>query len=175
MIQTTEEASKPKSNREKIAEMRKYHEDTLNALGVPMAKFVPKMAYKHNGELVISFFQSEMDFQQDIFTEFCSRDYVPEDPERNLYKWKWNPHYKEEYEGTDPSTGYIRYLVPVRELIKVKAPQDTQRAQLEMDLPEVSADALLAQMTIKDLYAIFQNKPVSDRPWLNNLIKNNRK
>jgi hypothetical protein len=175
MIQTTEEASKPKSNREKIADMRKHHENIFNALGIPTAKFIPKMAYKHNGELVISFFDSEMNLQQDIYTEFSSRDYNPEDPERNLYKWKWNPHYKEEYETTDPSVGYVRYLVPVTELIKIKAPEDTQRVQLERELTLTTEDASLSQMTIKDLYAIMQNKPVSDRVWLNNLIKNNQK
>ena len=35
-------------------------------------------------------------------------------------------------------------------------------------------DALYAEMTIRDFYAIFTNKPVSKRTWLNDLIKSQK-
>ena len=58
----------------------------LNAL------YIPKMAYRPNGkdDLYVSFFPSELEKAEDIYTEFVSIDYVSEDPKRTLYLHKHN-------------------------------------------------------------------------------------
>ena len=62
-------------------------------------RFIPKMAYVPTGgtERVVSFFLSEINSGVDVYTEFVSRDYDPEDPERRLWKWVYNEEYDEEY------------------------------------------------------------------------------
>jgi hypothetical protein len=103
-----------------------------------------------------------------------------------LYKWKHNPFYDEEYETTDPNAqGHVRYLIPVSELIKIKAePKKTETKKTEIDTEEVNGlfpdfddimdsdlDAPLSSLTVRDLAAILLQKPVSNKKWLNDLIK----
>ena len=116
-ISTTsqQEENKAPTKREKVLLLMEKHKPLFEKEGVTNPKFIPRMAYKHNGELIIGFYPKEMYGEQDIYTEFCSRDYEPEDPERKLYKWVFNPHYETEYEASEPhpTTGDVRYLIPV--------------------------------------------------------------
>lgn len=173
---------KPEDKREKLKKLREYHQPILDKLGVPGASFIPKMAYRPYGktELHIAFFASEISKGEDVYVEFTSKELVPEDPERRLYKWRFNPHFEEEYEKTEPyaATGHIRYLVPCDELVLVNAPQtDAPKVQTELDLsqiPNPDDDLPMDQMTIRDYAAIHMKLPVSHKPWLNNIITNNK-
>lgn len=108
----------------KIANLKKFHEKAFKAIKVDpeTVLYVPRMAYKPQGhhEVVISFFASELKGEEDIYTEFVSRDYDSEDPNRILYKWKYNPFWASEYahsEDTIPSS--IKYYIPTSELIVI--------------------------------------------------------
>jgi hypothetical protein len=114
---------------------------------------------------------------RDIYTEFTSIDLDPEDPDRNLYKWRYNPHFEEEYEKTEPgANGHFRYLVPVSELIKIEFDAQIPENKGESEFPnfdeimDPDADAPLSQLTVRDLAAILLKKPVSHKKWLNDLI-----
>ena len=76
------------------------------------------MAYRPTGkdELHVSFFPSELEKGQDIYTEFVSIEYDTEDPKRTLYLIKHNPHWKEEYELITSSSGFERHIIPASEL-----------------------------------------------------------
>ena len=119
--------NKPEDKKQKLKKLREYHQPVLNALGVPKAEFVPKMAYRPYGKtsIHIGFFANEISKGEDVYVEFTSRELEPEDPERRLYKWRFNPHFEEEYDKTEPNerTGNPRYLVPVEELIVIKMPE----------------------------------------------------
>jgi hypothetical protein len=159
--------------KEKLKKLREFHQKTLNELGVPDAIFIPKMAYTPTGksELFIGFFNNEISKGQDIFTEFCSRDNDPEYEDRGLYRWKYNSHFEEEYEKTAPnSTGSVRYLVPVSELIKVKSYTQSE-SEVPFNIMDPDSDAPMDQMTLRDYAAIHLGKPVSMKPWLNEIIK----
>jgi len=106
----------PSERKQKIEDLRAEHKDTLDKF--PDALYIPKMAYRPTGkdELYISFFPSELQKGKDIFTEFVSIEYNSEDNLRTLYKYKNNPHWKEEYELVTSSSGFERHLVPVSEL-----------------------------------------------------------
>lgn len=167
---------KPEDKREKLKRLREFHQSTFDDLGVPDAVFIPKMAYKPYGktDMHIGLFTNEINKGEDIFVEFCSRDNDPEYEDRGLYRWKFNPHFDEEYSKTEPNekTGHYRYLIPVEELVKVKSYIQKEEKELDLeDLPDPNVDLPLDQMTIRDLAAILLKKPISKRPWLNEIIK----
>lgn len=168
----------PEEKRERLKKLREHQQPLLNAIGAPDAYYIPKMAYRPIGksEIYVSFFPSELSRGVDVYTEFASRDYIPEDLERRLYRWDYNPHYDEEYEKTEPTdSGQFRYLVPVSELILIKHPEkvETPKIQTKMsfDLMDPNTDAPFDQLTIRDLAAILLKKPVSNKDWLNKLIQ----
>jgi len=178
-ISTTD---KPEDKRDKLKKLREFHQKTLDNLGVSDALFIPKMAYRPYGktELHIAFFASEINKGEDVYVEFASKELVPEDPERRLYKWRFNPHFEEEYEKTDPHpvTGHFRYLVPTEELIHIKTVASEPSAPVlefdspkDFDLVDANTDLPIDQLTIRDLAAILLKKPVSQKPWLNEIIK----
>lgn len=168
---------KPEDKREKLKSLRMHHQSLLDALDVSNAVFIPKMAYRPYGktEVHISFFLNEINKGEDVYVEFTSRDLVPEDPERKLYKWRFNPHFQEEYEITEPNpqTGHVRYLVPVSELQIVTMPENIAEELVETKqfvIEDPNNDSPIEQLTIRDLAAILLKKPVSHKVWLNELI-----
>jgi len=184
-----------------INELKKKHEPLFKLENLEkQPKFIPKMAYvpKTGEDRVISFFPSEIMGGEDIYTEFVSRSLEPEDSERRLWKWPFNPEYNTEYAKTDPhpATGHQQYLIPVAELLCVAEihfgvkeeepakPEETKAEtnQLKLDIDtevdvkkEIEAkglgDAPISQLTIKDKAAIDWKLPVSNKPWLNQLIR----
>lgn len=181
-ISTTD---KSEDKRERLKRLREFHQPLLEKIGVPGAVFIPKMAYRPYGktELHIAFFASEISKGEDVYIEFTTADLVPEDPERRLYKWRFNPHFEEEYEKTEPhpQTGHVRYLVPVEELQHVTLKEKEKPAApavVEEDFTlkgiDPDNDQPMEQMTIRDYAAIHLKKPVSHKAWLNNIITNNK-
>lgn len=131
-----------KTKREKVQNLRVKHEPLFVKEGAVNAKFIPRMAYKHNGELIIGFYDKEVYGGEDVYTEFCSRDYNPEDPERRLWKWKYNPEYKTEYELSEPHPGTKdrRFLIPIDELINVTELYNPKVETTPAPTVEVEAD-----------------------------------
>lgn len=187
----TQLKEKPKGKKEKVAWLREKHKKLFEIEGIgDKAKFIPKMAYVPHGsdERVIALFSSEIGGGDDVYTEFVSADYEPEDPERRLWKWIYNPHYEEEYVQTEPHpvTGHVRFLIPVDELILVKEAKSlistkktrkskNQEALNFEDLPDPNEDAPIKELTIRDKCAIDWKLPVSRKNWLNKLITENFK
>lgn len=165
--------SSPEEKREKIKKLREYHQPTFEKMGVPDALYIPKLAYKPPGkiEMHIGFFPSEVSKGEDIYTEFAERDYSLQETERKLYKWRYNAHFDEEYSKSDPAgtTGHVRYLVPVGELVVVSEKEVIQKTDLK--IPDPETDLPMDQMTMRDYAAIHLKKAVSRKEWLNEIIK----
>lgn len=108
----------PAERKEKIDELRKEHQPYFEKIGKETALFIPKMSYKPQGmeENHISFFESELKNECDIYTEFVSKTYDSEDPKRTLYLLHYNPFWKDEFELITSNAGYERYFVPVSQL-----------------------------------------------------------
>ena len=165
-------ASEPTIDRKAItAKLREKHQPVFDSLRIPEAVFIPKMAYRPSGkdELFVSFFASELRKECDLYTEFTNRDLEPEDMTRTLWKWNYNPHWSEEYELTSTD----RYLVPVSELVTVRAASISTPVKEEFSLEDIlgTDDAPMSEMTIRDLMTILTKKPVSKKAWLNDLVK----
>lgn len=170
----------PVNRKEKTLELFQEHAYKFELLDIGDPLFIPKCAYKPYGgsEHVIGFFLNEIKRGEDIYTEFASIELEPEDPNRTLYKWRYNPHYATEYATTEPNAkGDVRYLVPVAELIKIEITKEDlipKQQELFPDFDEImdpNTDAPLSSLTIRDLAAIMLKKPVSQKKWLNDLIK----
>lgn len=132
----------PEERKQKVNLLREEHQDYFNTSGLSDALFIPKMAYRPPGkdDLYISFFPSELQKSQDIYTEFVSIDYDSEDPKRTLYLLKYNPYWKEEYELTTSNAGFERYLIPVSELkiINDASNRNTSEVKEILNLQELS-------------------------------------
>lgn len=168
------------TKREKVQSLMEKHKPLFEKEGVSNPKFIPRMAYKHEGELIIGFYPKEIYGEQNIYTEFCSRDYEPEDSQRRLWKWIYNPDFETEYRASEPhpTTGDVRYFVPVDELIDVATQHkdNPEQAKLEFkDLDQDVSDMPYEAMTMRDYAAIKWRKPVSSKKWLNELITKNFK
>jgi hypothetical protein len=104
--------------KKRVSDLREAHENYFQTEGKVNALYIPKMAYRPSGkdELHVSFFPSELEKEEDVYTEFVSIDYVSEDPKRSLYLLHYNPHWKSEYELITSNSGFQRHMIPVSEL-----------------------------------------------------------
>lgn len=146
MISTKSKVMTPAERKKKVSELREEHEDYFQKSGNVNALYIPKMAYRPSGkdDLYVSFFPSELEKGEDIYTEFVSIDYDSEDPKRTLYLHKYNAHWKEEYELITSNSGFERHLIPVSELIVINDITNRKEEvktifELE-DLPNPDAD-----------------------------------
>ncbi len=179
-----------------INELKLKHAKLFKLEKVESPKFFPKASIHNNilNEKVIPFYIGELKGGDDIYIEFVNMKLEPEDSRRTLWKWPFNSEFDTEYLKTEPhlATGLQQYLIPVAELIDVaevhspkksepKPPVPLQpTTQLALQIEETPAkpsktevelfDAPLNQMTIKDKAAIDWKLPISDKPWLNELI-----
>jgi hypothetical protein len=108
----------PQQRKDKVAKLKEEHQDYFDIHSNNNVLYIPKMAYRPSGkdDLHVSFFPSELEKEEDVYTEFVSIDYDSEDPKRTLYLHKYNPHWKEEYELITSNSGFQRHLIPVSEL-----------------------------------------------------------
>ena len=122
----------PTERKQRIADLKKEHEFYFQTEGKNNVLYIPKMAYRPSGkdELHVSFFPSELEKDQDIYTEFVSIDYEIEDSKRTLYLIKYNPHWKSEYELITSNSGFQRHLIPVSELKVINDVTDRGKKKL---------------------------------------------
>lgn len=212
--------------KEKEKEFFVQHMETFKKLGLTDPFFIIKTAFFQKGKFGrhIQLFESEISKGEDIYIEFYDNvndangnlvDVTPFNEDRQLFKYKANPFYAEEYdtkEGTNfKGEPYSIFTVPTSELVAVlkdgteityalyekrkeePKKEDTlpklqnslalfpdfeeqfPKKESNMSLDEVYnteiADVPMSEMTLRDLAAIMLIKPVSARPWLNELIK----
>jgi hypothetical protein len=175
--------------------LREFHQPTFNSLGIVNPTIYGKLFYFPTGktEKYTSLFFNEINKGNDIYLEATNRDLIPEDAERTLYVLKSNPHFQEEYEMTEPEiTNSTRFLIPVSELKIVKKyttgeispvieeplieDTDAEKEIIEKTVFDFSnttllGESLITEMTIRDFAAIMLKKPVSNKAWLNEIIK----
>jgi hypothetical protein len=101
----------PEERKAKVKKLRETHQVWFDDNNLTDALYIPKMAYRPPGkdELHVSFFPSELEKEQDVYTEFVSIDYESEDPKRTLYLHKHNEHWRQEYELVESKSGYQRH------------------------------------------------------------------
>lgn len=180
-----------------LSESEKLFGDTYTKLGVVKPYHVQKVCYKPKDKIerIIRMFPSELT-RGDVYIELVDFEYVPLYTPRRLYKLTHRGDFATAYEGIEGASG-LSYIVPFSALSLVTdlgaaipstpAPWDTPRlasstetvpGELEFDSEEKEigdGDAHYNAMTIRDFYCITQNVPLSQKTWLNKLIKEGQK
>jgi hypothetical protein len=120
--------------KEKEKEFYLKHMDTFRVLGNADPFFLIKTAFFQKGKFgrQVQLFESEIGKGEDIYIEFYDNvndekgnvtDIVPFFEDRQLFKYKYNPFYAEEYETKEGTSfkgePFILYTVPVSELVAV--------------------------------------------------------
>jgi len=114
---------------EKKREFFAQHTEAFRKLKLANPFFVVKTAFYQTGKFGrnIQLFEGELTRNEDIFMEFVDveRDekgvevnYLPMFPDRQLFKFKANPYFAEEYEIKE-NPKYTAYTIPVSELMAV--------------------------------------------------------
>ena len=117
------------NRKEKEREFFAYHADIFSLLKVPSPNFVLKTAFFQTGKYGrhIQLFEGELSKNEDLYIEFVDiiRDdegketnLIPMSNDRQLFKFKANPFYAEEYEVKENSK-YSAYTIPASELFAV--------------------------------------------------------
>jgi hypothetical protein len=155
------------TRKEREKEFFVQHMDTFRALKLTDPFFIIKTAFFQKGKYgrQVQFFESEIGRGEDIYIEFYDNvtddkgtvtDVTPFSSDRQLFKYKYNPFYDEEYEtksGTSfKGEPYILYTVPISEMIAVlkdgteithalyekrKAEAETKVKEDELELPRL--------------------------------------
>lgn len=180
----------PKERTERTAKLLKYHEPAFNILGESNPSFYPKVIFNFQGEPHVSLFENELTTKV-FFTEFVNDSYYPMDDSRTLYKFLGGKDCLTEYYKNNEGQ-YPRYYVPLIEFekvdlqtnmfesfnIDVKPPKQKLETKLveepqplNIENHDRETDALMSKMTIRDHAAIQWKLPVSNKVWLNELIK----
>lgn len=120
--------------KEKENEFFVDHIETFRKLGLPDPFFTIKTAFFQKGKYgrQVQFFQWELEKDQDIYVEFYDNvndmnnkvvDIKPMNADRQLFKYKLNKYFAEEYEKKESTNSqgepYFTYTVPVNELLAV--------------------------------------------------------
>lgn len=171
--------------KQKLEEIRDYHQSLINNLGIPRTDFNMKMPfYDKQARYVVGIFASEFRKEKGFYFELITRDLEPADPNRTVYRIPFNNSFEEEYELNEKGS----YLVPLEELRAIDAqsvavsgtsallekPKQAPKPTAAYKAPAPMEDAPYAEMTIRDFYAIHTGKPVSTKNWLNELIKSTK-
>ena len=168
----------PHERKEAAAELKQYQQKVFDGLDITDPAYIPKMAHhvKDLEGIYMGFFKSELDHGKDVFTECISMQMESEDPNRTLYRIKFNPFFEEEYATSEPmSNGHVRYYIPLDELEVVGIHgklKDTLKVENDFNLPNANVDLPLDQMTMRDVAALLLKTPVSEKKWLNEIINN---
>ena len=124
------------NRKEKERELFAYHLDRFNKLKINYPFFFVKTAFfkKVKYGKQIQLFESELRRGEDIFIEFIEvvrdsqgkdMDLTPANSSRDLFKFKYNPYFSEEYEIKEGSNSkgepYHAFIIPLSELNVVLA------------------------------------------------------
>jgi hypothetical protein len=184
----------PNEKRTRMQEIYDFHASQIDALAGlinrPIYAFFTKVPFMNNGKRVVGLFQSELEQDRDLYFELTTKNIVPIEEDRCLYRLRYSADIKSRF-STSPDGQ--RHLVPVEEMERVwcigqvisKAPQSFQSKEVQkpviagqvktpvadftLDLDDTE-DLKIDRMTVRDLIAILTKKPVSTKEWLNKLV-----
>jgi hypothetical protein len=178
----------------KLKEMHDFNQDFMDDLGLTKADFNMKYPFKRDGVLVVGLFDNEFKRPKGFYFELINNDLESIDSERTIYRVPYNEFYADEFEMDERS----KFLVPVEQLKKMNrqsaaiskesvivesdrtikqekyvAPKPPLPFSAEPQPPVVPKleDAPYSEMTIRDYITIHTGRPISNKAWLNEIVK----
>jgi hypothetical protein len=194
-FRATTEPEKKKHIKEITNEYLPFWQNLFNHMGISSPKFGSKLCYmgkEFGDERVecVRFWSSELSCGQDFYIEMFDWDQEHYDRKnRKLYRlvnnpnWKLNPAKYVEVETSGDGKTSITYAVRLTDLELVNSTPVTAAYAEVVTLPEESEEDLFvgmfsekedshySAMTMRDHYCIQHNVPMSNKEWLNDLIK----
>lgn len=174
MLSTLDQVQKltAEQKKVKVEKARTYHSTLLNDAGADPKDFTLKLMFMNKGDKVIGVFDSEFRKPNGFFLEFADGNLEPIDPKRKVYRLAPRSNYADQYHLLSSGA----YAVPVEELevVELKVAKELNpKVHVNMSEFATKSDDHYSKMTISDLAAILWMKPVSEKEWLNELIKQN--
>jgi hypothetical protein len=191
-----EDVKQSSSRQERLKEFLAYHADLINDLGINKGDFTIKREfYDASGRHFVYVFPSEFRKEKGSYFEIVGSNYQPANKDRIVYRIPFNPNFEEEYELCETgaySGSYIVYLDELRSVnpraLAISGPTDAVlngrftseervapgfgRKPLAVNTPpSTMPDESYTNMTIRDFVAIQTGAPVSNKEWLNQLVK----
>lgn len=181
-----------------------YWKPVFEHIGVEKPVFKSKLCYNSNEFKGVEeklpaarFFESELDAGADIYMELCNWDHNYYDPMyRQLYKLPYDPDWKNKPDNYAKSNNpnVVTYAVRISDFelvnetsitkslpeikkeksILEEVEEDDENRALS-DLVDHLDDDHISKKTIRDEYCIRHNIPLSNKKWLNDLIKEGTK
>lgn len=134
--------------------------------------------YEFNGDCYFVLVNSSWDQLVDNTGKFICYAESAKEENLKIYQVKSTPNFADVYTYTDfnGTTTNGSYQVPITDLVEVVGIPVTEKISTLFDLTDTTEDdddrdENINGMTIKDFYAIIQSVPVSNKTWLNELIK----
>jgi hypothetical protein len=161
---------------QQLEKSRNYHKNLIAKLNIPVGDFNIKVPFKNfHNEPVVGIFASEFKKKNGFYFELVKGDtYEPVDEsDRRVYKVPFNTNFEEEFE-MNPKAMFLVPLDELKFISDTNAVINTPTVDNSISKPDVALsvdDAPLSDLTIKDVVAIFFNMPVSNKIWLNDIIK----
>jgi hypothetical protein len=169
-----------------LAESKDIFKDVYESAGLTEPYHAVKVCYKpkDKSERIFRAFPSELS-RGDIYVEMVDFEYNPLFHPRRLYKHTYRADFTAVYEKVEGNAG-LSYVIPFSALelvydfseqgkvapTYVPDPYANDVYDDDLDLDDASSsDAHFNTMTIRDIYCIYQNVPLSNKSWLNQLIK----
>ena len=167
----------------KIAEIKAFWKTTLAATPFKEAAPIPKQMYYNSSDpdsRGIYCYKTEL-AAGDILIEVVNADFVPIETKRCIHILKQNPDFLTEYVATGSYDSYVVPLSKLTLLITAREPEPKSEpkanlATLSENLPFTkmfgdNPDCNFADLTARDLFAILHQKPVSNKDWINEMVK----
>lgn len=187
------EPEKKKHIKEITTEYLPFWQNLFNHMGISSPRFGSKLCYmgKEFGEErveCVRFWASELSSNQDFYIEMFDWDQENYDRKnRKLYRLVNNPNWKlntKKYVEVETSVeGRNTYAVRLSDLELVNSTPVTSAYADVITIEEESEEDLFpgmysekedshfSAMTMRDYYCVKQNVPMSNKEWLNDLIK----
>jgi hypothetical protein len=178
----------------KLKEMHDFNKDFMDDLVLIKKDFNMKFPFMRDGVMVVGLFDNEFRRPKGFYFELIDSDLEPIDSTRPIYRVPYNEFYADEFEMDERS----KFLVPVDQLKKInrqaaaiqkelvivesdrdikenkyippKPPLPFSAAPQEPVVPKLE-DAPYSEMTIRDYIAIHTGRPISNKAWLNEIVK----
>ena len=179
-----------KEREDLLIEARRYHRNLINDLKISENDFTIKKIFRHDGIIVVPIMGYEFAKPKGLYFEVAKGDYSGfADDNRTVYRL---PNSEKEEAIPDPVYS-DRYLVPLDVLRVV----DPHSVAISKEAAVISGDKILksmkeespstmkifstktfagddapySDMTIRDYVAIHKGLPISNKEWLNDLLK----